>query len=198
MAKEEKRGVPGFFSAKGDDVMAREIKELTHEVREMRDKKYYLENENRNLKSRIETLKAELSGADLVISSMMTEIEASKARIEGYPESLQELEAKKDALTMEINRCQAGIKTATKNIKNFLTMRSKLEGELTDIINEKAIVLKKLRDMERGVHMVEDRKARMMPHIKECDSVLRQLSKVFREVENNMDVSIKFSTKKMP
>jgi hypothetical protein len=76
-------------------------------------------------------------------------------------------------------------------------MRGKLEGELTDIINEKAIVIKKLRDMERGVHMVEDLKSRKMPHIKEYDMVLRQLSKVFREVENNMDVSIKFSTKKM-
>ena len=197
MESEEKSGPAGFFSAKGDGKTAREIKELAHDVRELRDKKYFLENENRKLRSELEKLKAELSGADMVISSMMTQIQASRARIEGFPESLRQLEAKKDGLIGEINRCQSSMKTATKNIKNFLTMRGKLEGELTDIINEKAIVIKKLRDMERGVHMVEDLKSSKMPHIKEYDMVLRQLSKVFREVENNMDVSIKFSTKKM-
>lgn len=198
MEREEKRGPAGFFSAKGDDKTAREIKELTHDVRELRDNKYFLENENKNLRIQLETLKAELSGADMVISSLMTEIQASRARIEGFPESLQELEAKKEGLIVEINRCQSGMKTAIKNIKNFMTMRGHLEGELMDIINEKAIVIKKLRDMQRGVRMVEDQKAQKMPYIKEYDMVLRQLSKVFREVENNMDVSIKFSTKKLP
>ncbi|MBF0507266.1 MAG: hypothetical protein HQL09_10585 [Nitrospirae bacterium] len=188
MKREDERG----------SITAREIKELTHDVRELRDKKYFLENENRNLRVELETLSTSLSGADMAISSLMSEIQAAKDRIEGFPESLQELEAKKEGLIVEINRCQSGMKTATKNIKNFLTMRGKLEGELTDIINEKAIVLKKLRAMERGVNMVEDQKARKMPHIKEYDTVLRQLSRVFREVENNMDLSIKFSTRKMP
>ncbi|MBF0558782.1 MAG: hypothetical protein HQL08_08380 [Nitrospirae bacterium] len=197
MESEEKRSLAGFVAAKTEGITAREIKELTQDVRELRDNKYFLENENKKLKGQLETLKAELSGADMVISSLMTEIQAARVRIEGYPESLRELEAKKDGLIVEINRCQAGMKTATKNIKNFLTMRGHLEAELMDIINEKSIVIKKLRDMERGVRMVEDQKIQKMPYIKEYDMVLRQLSKVFREVENNMDVSIKFSTKKM-
>ena len=96
----------------------------------------------------METLKAELSGADMVISSLMVEIQASRARIEGFPESLQELEAKKEGLIVEINRCQSGMKTAIKNIKNFMTMRGHLEGELMDIMDQKAIVIKKLRDMQ--------------------------------------------------
>jgi predicted nucleic acid-binding Zn-ribbon protein len=198
MEREEERGTEGLSSAKAEVMTAREIKELTHDVRKLRDNKYFFENENRKLRGRVETLKAELSGADMVISSLTTDILALRARIDGFPDYLWELETKKDGLLVEINRCQSGVKTAANNIKNFLTMRGHLERELMDIINEKAIVLKKLRDMERGVQMVEEQKAEKMPHLKEYDMVLRQLSKVFREVENRMDVSIKFSTKKMP
>lgn len=67
-----------------------------------------------------------------------------------------------------------------------------------DIINEKAIVLKKLRDTVKEVSQVEERKAEKLPYLKECDMVLRQMARTFREVENNMDVSIKFSTKRLP
>jgi chromosome segregation ATPase len=197
MKKQERENGAGPGSARAEDMTAREIKDLTHDVRELRDKKYLLENEGNSFRGQVETLKAELAGSDMVLSSLRTDIQLSRARNEGFPEALEELAAKKEELITEINRCQSGIKTATKNIKNFLTMRSHLEGELMNIINEKAIVIKKLRDMERGVNMVTDQKAQKLPYLKEYDLVLRQLSKVFREVENHMDVSIKFSTKKM-
>ncbi|MBF0328592.1 MAG: hypothetical protein HQL10_05505 [Nitrospirae bacterium] len=197
MEKDKENNPKSFFSAKTETATAREIKELTHDVRELRDRKYSVENESKNLSGQLEKLKAEIAGADVVISALKNDIRISRARIEGYPELLAELESKKDALISEINRCQSGIKTTTKNIKNFLTMRGHLERELMNIINEKAIVIKKLRDMENGVRMVANKKSEKMPHLKEYDMFLQQLSKVFREVENRMDVSIKFSTKKM-
>lgn len=197
MEREEKRGA-GLASAKEESITAREIKELTQDMLELRVNKHALEKENKELKTQVETLKARLSGADMVMASLNTDINNSKAQIAQAPESLKELEAKKDGLIEEINRCQSGIKTATKNIKNFLTMRGHLEGELMDIINEKAIVLKKLRDTVKEVNQVEERKAEKLPYLKECDMVLRQMARTFREVENSMDVSIKFSTKRLP
>jgi chromosome segregation ATPase len=197
MDRQEKQAA-GFSSAKEESLMASEIKELTHDLRELRDRKSFLQEENKNLKEQLETLKARLSGADMVISSLMTDIQTSRVRIDAAPESLRELESKKEGLIEEINRCQSGIKTSAKNIKNFLTMRGHLEGELMDIINEKAIVIKKLRDTVKEVQVIEEQKAQKVPYLKECDLVLRQMSRVFREVENKMDVSIKFSTKKIP
>jgi chromosome segregation ATPase len=197
MEKDKEPDTAKLSAAKAESVTARDIKELTHDVRELRDRKYSVENESKHFSAQVEKLKAELAGADVVISSLKNDIKVSRTRIEEYPEILKELEAKKEALIGEINRCQSGIKTTTRNIKNFLTMRGHLERELMEIINEKAIVIKKLRDMEDGVRMVASKKEEKMPHLKEYDMFLQQLSKVFREVENRMDVSIKFSTKKM-
>lgn len=196
MAEEKEQGVRNS-TAKQESLTAHEIKELTHDLRELRDRKTVLQNESRNLKGQLETLKARLSGADKVIASLRLDIQTSRVRIDAAPDSLQELEEKKDGLIEEINRCQSGIKTATKNIKNFLSMRGHLEGELMDIINEKAIVIKKLRDTVKEVQLIEEQKAQKLPYLKECDIVLRQLSRAFREVENRMDVSIKFSSKKI-
>lgn len=196
MEKEEKINIVSPL-AKEESIIAREIKDLTQDMLELRVNKHALEKENRELGAQVEALKARLSGADMVMDSLRTDINNSRAQIEKAPESLKDLEAKKDGLIEEINRCQSGIKTATKNIKNFLSMRSHLESELMDIVNEKALVLKKLQDTMKNVSQVEEQKAQKLPYLKECDMVLRQMSKTFREVENSMDVSIKFSTKRL-
>jgi chromosome segregation ATPase len=197
MEMEGRHEAGGFFSRKLETAIAREVKELTHEIRGRRDNKRFLENENKKLKEEFEALKAELSGADTVISSLTNEIQATRERIEGFPESLKKLEAEKEALIEEINRCQSGIKTASRNTKNFMAMKGHLERELMNIINEKSVVLQQLRDMDRGVSMVHQQAAANLPYLKEYDMVLMQLRKVFREMENRMDVSVKFSIKKM-
>jgi len=194
---EDRREPMRFFSRKPETAIAREIKELTHEIRVRRDNKRFLENENKKLKEEFEALKAALSGADTVISSLTNEIQATRERIEGFPESLKKLEAEKEALIEEINRCQSGIKTASRNIKNFMAMKGHMERELMNIINEKSVVLQQLRDMDRGVSMVHQQVAANLPYLKEYDMVLMQLRKVFREMENRMDVSVKFKMKKL-
>ncbi len=196
MQTETKGIFKGIFSAKADSQAARQIKELTKELKDLRSQRHQLEKDNKELSDRVAQLKSEIAGAEAIAEAFQAEIRASKARIEELPKRLKELEASKEVLIAEINQCQAGIKTAMNNIKNFLAMRARLESELMDIINEKAVVLKKLKDMQQGIRSVELQKEQKAPHLKEYDLVLRQLSRAFKEVENRFDISIKFSTKK--
>lgn len=187
--------IPGVFFPRGKRIKSQEIKDLVNELKELRAKKHQLITENSKLTNKLDTIKSEIEGADIVAEALKREIETTKQKIESYPSILENLEDTKELLVDEINKCQVSMKTATKNIKNFLNMRSHLEDELLSIVNEKAVYIKKLKDMETGVNILAEQRHQRAPEIKQYDMVLRQLSKVFKEAENKMDVSIKFANK---
>ncbi|HIJ60886.1 MAG TPA: hypothetical protein HPP56_09815 [Nitrospirae bacterium] len=187
--------IPNVFVPRHKRFKTQEIKELVNELKELRARKQQLINDNAKLLNRLDTIKSEIEGAKLVAQTMTREIELTKEKIENYPKELDSLEVKKEELIEDINRCQVSMKTATRNIKNFLNMRSHLEDELLSIINEKAVFIKKLKDVETGVNILAEQRQQKAPEIKQYDMVLRQLSRVFKEAENKIDVSIKFSTK---
>lgn len=197
MERQDWRDLKSFFSKKKEPEVVREIRELTDELRILRQKKCFAEEEQKKISEKVESVKSELSGADAVIAALMNEIQATRTLLGEYPALLRDAAARKDALIDDINKCQSGIRTASRNTKNFSAMKGHLERELMDIINEKSVVMKKLRDIERGVTMVQQEAATKLPFLREYDMVLRQLHTVFREMENRMDVSVKFTMKRL-
>ncbi len=187
--------IPGVFLPRGKRIKSQEIKDLVNELKELRAKKHQLISENAKLTNKLDSIKSEIDGACIVAEALNREIDSTKQKIQRYPSTLEALEDTKEQLIDEINKCQVSMKTATKNIKNFLNMRSHLEDELLSIVNEKAVYIKKLKDMETGVNILSEQRHQKAPEIKQYDMVLRQLSRVFKEAENKMDLSIKFANK---
>lgn len=187
--------IPGVFISRGKRIKSQEIKDLVNEIKELKARKQQLITENAKLTHRLDTIKSEIEGSKLVAETMQREIETAKTKLENYPAILESLEDKKEQLIDEINKCQVSMKTAMKNIKNFLNMRSHLEDELLSIVNEKAVYIKKLKEMQTGVNILTEQRRQQAPEIKQYNMVLQQLSRVFKEAENKMDVSIKFATK---
>ncbi|MEO5361428.1 MAG: hypothetical protein H7843_13445 [Nitrospirota bacterium] len=180
-------------AAKETDVeLYNEIKELIRTVRQLKETKAALMDESKGLKDNIEALNSELRGMDIVISVTESETKSNEYRSKGFLDSIERLAGKKEQLIDDINGLQFSIKGVTGDVNNCLTLKGHLEEELSDINKEKALVINKLKGMEDGVSEISKKKAEKLPHLKTFDVVLKSIHNELKEIENRMDVSLKF------
>ncbi|MBF0564247.1 MAG: hypothetical protein HQK89_03295 [Nitrospirae bacterium] len=170
-----------------------EIKELIVELQQMRNAKAQLVPEKEKLKTRVDRLKSELIGMDVVISSTEKDIEANESRINDFGNSLRNQDEMKERLLDEINLLQLNIRTVTDDINNCLAIEAHLDRDLLDISGERTLIVNKLKKMEEGVKSVVMEKMHKLPHLKQYNSLLKKVQKAFKEVENKMDVTLKFT-----
>jgi chromosome segregation ATPase len=175
-----------------DAELYNEIKELIHAMRQLRDTRVSLEGEAGSLREECDSLNAELKGMDIVIAATASDIQSNDYRSKGFLDSIERLSAAKERLTEDVNNLQFSVKGVTGDVNNCLTLKRHLEEELSDIDNEKALVMNKLKGMEDGVGEIAKKKAEKLPHLKTFDVVLKSIHNELKEIENRMDVSLKF------
>ncbi|MBF0321184.1 MAG: hypothetical protein HQL01_15430 [Nitrospirae bacterium] len=188
----EPEGAAAKPSEETDVEIYNEIKELIHAMRQLRDSKASLLEEAKGFIEQTESLNAELKGMDIVISTTTSDIQSNEYRSKGFLDSIERLSSDRERLIEDINSLQFSIKGITGDVNNCLTLKRHLEEELSDINKEKALVLNKLKGMEVGVSEIAKKKAEKLPHLKTFDVVLKSIHNELKEIENRMDVSLKF------
>ncbi|MBF0555578.1 MAG: hypothetical protein HQK96_13650 [Nitrospirae bacterium] len=169
-----------------------EIKELIRTLRQLKETKSSLQEAAAALRYDMEALNSELKGMDIVIAATTSDIQSNEYRSKGFMDSIERLTGEKERLIDDINRLQFSTKGVTGDVNNCLTLKGHLEEEFSDIYKEKAIVMNKLKGMEDGVSEISKRKAEKLPHLKTFDVVLKSIHNELKEIENRMDVSLKF------
>ena len=97
--------------------------------------------------------------------------------------------SKKDLLIQEINELHLKIKAAKEDDNTIAKLIDTQKDELHDIMAQKTVVTKRLNDIQTGIKKISRDKELRVPHLKEYDSVLKQLYTVFKEAQNRMEVS---------
>ncbi len=168
-----------------------EIMELLSEIREIKENINNLEGENSSLKESIEKFKSEMEGVDVLITDVKNDIEINEHRAKAIQEDINESLVRKEKDIEEINNLQRGVKNVKADINKCRTIKNHLIAEFDDIKNDKAIVLKKLRDIEEGLGRISGKKAYKLPYIRGYNTVLKRMSNMFKEAESRMDISFK-------
>ncbi len=169
-----------------------EVRELYTEIREIRNTKEFLETQNRELTEKIESLKSEIAGMDIVIASNGDDIEVTKHRIDECVAGIKELQEKQEQEVEIINSLQKSVKSVQEDNNKCLVMKEHLRVEFESIHNEKIIIFKKLKDIEEGVKRIYGKKnAFQLPYLRAYDTLLKKVHRSFKEAENRMDVSLR-------
>ena len=66
----------------------------------------------------------------------------------------------------------------------------KMQEELGEIEQQKAIVIKRFQDIRSGLHQISSDKENKLPHLKWYDSILKQIHNTFRETQNRMEFAM--------
>ncbi|MBF0515902.1 MAG: hypothetical protein HQK97_02120 [Nitrospirae bacterium] len=169
-----------------------EIKDLIRTVRQLKQTKAALQGQASDLKKDIDELNSQLKGMDIVVAATEADIKSNEYRSKGFLDSIERLRGGKEQLIDDINGLAFSIKGVTGDVNNCLTLKGHLEEELSDINKEKALVINKLKGMEDGVSEISKKKAEKLPHLKTFDVVLKSIHNELKEIENRMDVSLKF------
>ncbi|MBF0457590.1 MAG: hypothetical protein HQK99_06820 [Nitrospirae bacterium] len=175
-----------------DAELYNEIKELIRSMRQLKETKATLESEAAALRNDMDAMDSELKGMDIVIAATTGDIQSNEYRSQAFMDSIGRLSGTKERLIEDIHGLQFSIKGITGDVSNCLTLKGHLEEELTDINKEKALVMNKLKGMEDGVSEISKKKAEKLPHLKTFDVVLKSIHNELKEIENRMDVSLKF------
>ncbi|MBF0488175.1 MAG: hypothetical protein HQK98_08450 [Nitrospirae bacterium] len=169
-----------------------EIKELIRTLRQLKETKSSLRDGTTALRYDIDALNSELKGMDIVIAATTTDVQSNEYRSKSFMDSIERLTDERERLIDDINGLQFSIKGVTGDVNNCLTLKGHLEEELSDINKEKTIVMNKLKGMEDGISEISKKKAEKLPHLKTFDVVLKSIHNELKEIENRMDVSLKF------
>ena len=170
----------------------RGYKELVDEIRalkELENMKRFLDSENERLKSQIDALVGEHEGIGISISTAEEYMASYKKSREKCHNDIEKLKAKKDLLVQEINELHLKIKAAREDDESITKLIDTQNDELRDIKSQKGLVGKRLRDIQIGIEKISNEKDLKIPHLKEYDSVLKQLCTAFVEAQNRMEVS---------
>ena len=167
-------------------------KEMVDEIRalkEFENMKRFLESENERLKSQIDALVREHEGIGISISTAEEYMESYEKSRQKCNTDIAKLKSKRDILIQEINELHLKIKAASEDDDSITKLIDTQNGELEDIKAQKALVAKRLRDIQVGIEKISSDKELKIPHLKEYDSVLKQLCTAFMEAQNRMEVS---------
>jgi len=168
-----------------------EIRGILSEMQELKNTRHSLKAENQELHEKKKTLQSELDGIDIVIPSLKEDIESIENRINECYRNIEDLKVTVEQEIEEINELQRSIRIITEDHKKCSILRSHLVVEFENIINERAILLKQLKEIEGGVKILSGKKIGKMPYLRGYDAFLKQVYMVFRETENRMNVALK-------
>ena len=173
-------------------------KELVDEIRvlkELENMKRFLESENERLKSQIDALVGEHEGIGISIGTAEEYAQSYKKSKEKCNIDIEKLKTKKEQLIQEINELYLKIKAAREDDESITKLTDTQNDELRDIKAQKTLVAKRLHDIQVGIEKISSDKELKIPHLKEYDSVLKQLCTAFMEAQNRMEVSFMFRQK---
>ena len=173
-------------------------KELVDEIRmlkELENMKRFLESENERLKSQIDALIGEHEGIAISIGTAEEYMQSYQKSNEKCKNDIEKLKIKKDLLIQEINELYLKIKAAREDDESITKLIDTQTDDLRDIKTQKALVAKRLYDIQAGIEEISSDKHLKVPHLKEYDSVLKQLYTAFVEAQNRMEVSYMFRQK---
>ncbi|KPJ99416.1 MAG: hypothetical protein AMK71_09805 [Nitrospira bacterium SG8_35_4] len=169
-----------------------EIKEIFAEIREISNTKEFLAAQNKELKAKRESLSSEIDGMEIVAASMKKDIEVTLQRTEASLEKMKDLNGKREQLIEEINSMKKSIKILAEDNNKCQIMKEHLLVEFESISHEKAIIFKKLKEIEEGVKRLTSKKnVYNVPYLRAYDSLLKRVYRAFKEAEDRMDVSLK-------
>lgn len=168
-----------------------EIKRDILEMEEVKRSKQFMRDENLKLKERVEELKSEIAGIDVVIASTQNDMEYNEFMEKELNVKISTLKEEKDRHIDEVNNLQFSIKALKDDFDNCNAMRDHLAVEHESILMEKDILLKKIRQMEEGIANISGKNTHKLPYLRGVDAVLKRLNSVFKEAESRIDVSMK-------
>jgi len=167
-----------------------EILNELREFRELENMKLFLQTENAGLKSEIEFLTGELEGINIAISNAEKEMASSEVKTKKCSKSIEKLEIKRDLLIAEINDLHLQMNAVREDEESSSILEDSLQNELNDIMAERAVVIKRLNDIKTGLQKISGDREIKLPHLKGCDSTLKQIRNVLKETQNRMEVSL--------
>ena len=100
------------------------------------------------------------------------------------------LKSERDRLVSEINRLHLQNKTISKEIELSSHLWENMADELDHLMEEKAVVIKRLNDVQSGLHKLSADKEVRIPKLKEYDSVLKEIYRTFKETQNRIEVAM--------
>lgn len=172
-----------------------ELQDLQIELRELANTRKFLQDETDRYTKQIDQLTQELDGIDISISATEAALAAYEERRLAYDENSRKLEARKEALTSEVNRLHLQIKAAEADEQSSALLIGSLKQELDEIRTEKGIIQRRLENLKAGINRIgQDRESRF-PHLKTYDEVYRQVRTVLKDAQNRMEVSLKLRQK---
>jgi chromosome segregation ATPase len=160
------------------------------ELHELENMKRFLEGENEKYKGEVSTLAQELEGINVTIAATQGSIESYEGQIEKYVQNIGPLEVRKESSIADINQVKLKIHAAREDEEYSLILKDTLTDELDQIKSEKAIIIDRLGDIERGIDQISHDRQSKLPHLKEYDVVLRQICNILKGTQNRIEVSL--------
>lgn len=176
------------------NVITRRDSDESHEemgaLREMRNMLSFLEIENDRLKKQVDIVTAELEGLNISISAAKKDLSAYSIKKVEATGNISVLRSEKERLVTEINRLHLQNKTINKETELSTHLMDNLADELGHLTSERKVAVKRLTDIQSGLHRLSADKDIKVPKLKEYDSVLRQIYRAFKETQNRIEVSM--------
>ncbi len=184
--------VPQNSSEDGDGGHEREVdsQEDTSALRELENMHAFLVSENDRLKEQVDLLTAELEGLNISISAAKKDLGSYTTRKLDATGNVDLLKSERDRLVSEINRLHLQNKTINQEIELSSHLWENMADELDFLLEEKAVVVRRLNDVQSGLHRLSKDKETKLPRLKEYDSVLKEIYRTFKDAQNRIEVSM--------
>lgn len=174
---------------RGDDGYEGKVDESS-QLDELEKIKKLLVEENERCKNEIEDLTAEIKGIDIFVRSAEGQISSYDKRTKEHLGELEKLESKRESLFADISDIKLRIKADREDEKSVLALRNSLADELDDMKSDKAIIVERLNELKKGIREISGDEERRLPHLKDCDEMLRKAYHVVKKAETKMEIAI--------
>ncbi|HIJ19438.1 MAG TPA: hypothetical protein HPP58_00170 [Deltaproteobacteria bacterium] len=158
---------------------------------ELEEKKRLLTAENENYKRRIELLSAEVALMDRTLASIRENHASTAKQIREYPDRIESLKSKSDSLLAGLNDMRLRVKISREDEESTRLLRKTLSEEYENLINERAVLVKRIGKMENALDEISVQREGSLPRLKKYDELLREARNVFYDAESRMEVSMK-------
>ncbi len=161
------------------------------DLNEFEDRIRLLRAENETYTNRIKSLSAEIDRIDSSVLSVRAHMEATEKKIGAYPDKIAKLESRSELLVAELNNIKLKIKSSGEDEESTQLLRNTLTEEYENLKNEKAVLVKRIYEMEKALNEILSERERKLPKLKKYDEMLRQARNVFYDTESRMEISLK-------
>ena len=160
-------------------------------LRDMERRAAILQADNIRLKGHLEELQEELVGVSVSIAASEEYISVTFAEEQDrYLRSVAALDAKKNALIGQINTLRQRTKSVLADEHSSAVLREVLLTELDELISEREMILRMLKDLKDGIRQMDLDNERIVPYGREQDNMLKRVYLLLKEAQDRMEISI--------